>query len=240
MPTPPTAIPSLYIGSPPGSPDKPKGSDGLLISEQGSDENCTPYSGPPERKSIPGGKCSWMMKPAVRVVKAFPVVLKREPVPALEIAASAAGTTVPSRPRPAVPTLLIVVVAGAPVITKTPSTFASRSVTATVTARFRDTAADTAWLMMVCTSLVVRLPAVAVGAGGDGVTGEPGVGTAPSSSGGPPPTWPIPTRTRLLEVPLYVTRINTSPKSSMPSLSRMTSEVAQGWSGTPPTYSTGN
>ena len=46
----------------------------------------------------------------------------------------------------------------------------------------------------------VSVPAVA-----DGVTGGtvvPGVGTEPSSSGGPSPMWPIPTRTRLLVVPL--------------------------------------
>ena len=78
------------------------------------------------------------------MVNALPVVLKSEPVPALEIAAKVAGTTVPSRPRPFVPTLRIVVLAGAPVITKTPRTFASRSVTETVTARFNETAAETA------------------------------------------------------------------------------------------------
>jgi hypothetical protein len=138
------------------------------------------------------------MNPAVRVVNALPVVLKSEAVPALEIAANDAGTTAPSRPLPGVPTLRIVVLAGAPVITNTPRTLASRSVTETVTARFSDTAAETAWLMMVCTSLVVRLPAVALGALR---ICDPGVGTAPSSSGRPPPMWPIATRTLLLETP---------------------------------------
>ena len=138
------------------------------------------------------------MNPAVRVVKALPDVLKIELVPALEIAANDAGTTVPSRPRPIVPTLRIVVLAGAPVMTNTPSTFASRSVTATVTLRFSETAAETAWLMIVCTSLIDKLPAVTAGTSG---IGEPGVGTAPGSSGRPPPTWPIAKRTRLLETP---------------------------------------
>src|SRR6185369_7940255 len=115
------------------------------------------------------------MKPAVRVVNALPEVLKIEPVPALEIAANDAGTTVPSSPRPIVPTLRIVVLAGAPVMTNTPNTFASRSVTATVTFRLSETAADTAWLMIVCTSPVDKLPAVATGII---ATGDPGVGTA--------------------------------------------------------------
>ncbi len=47
---------------------------------------------------MPGGKCSWMMKPAVRVEKAFPVVLKNAAVAALAVAASVAGATVPSSP----------------------------------------------------------------------------------------------------------------------------------------------
>ena len=39
-----------------------------------------------------------MMKPAVRDVNAFPRVLNKAAVPAFEIAASFAGTTVPSNP----------------------------------------------------------------------------------------------------------------------------------------------
>ena len=51
---------------------------------------------------MPGGKCSWMMNPAVRVVNAFPRRAEKRPVPALEIAARDAGATVPSSPWPAV------------------------------------------------------------------------------------------------------------------------------------------
>ncbi len=55
-------------------------------------ENCTPKSGPLEAKSIPGGKCSWMMKEAVRVVNALPLVAKTAAVPAFVIAARIAGS----------------------------------------------------------------------------------------------------------------------------------------------------
>ena len=73
-----------------------------------------------------------MMKPAVRAVNAFPRVLKRAAVPAFEIAASFAGTTVPSNPTETNPVIgsgvfegpgpppRNCVVAGAPVILKTP------------------------------------------------------------------------------------------------------------------------
>jgi hypothetical protein len=86
-----------------------------------------------------------MMKPAVRDVNAFPPVLNKEAVPALEIAASLAGTIVPSNPVETNPVDAFGtnegpgppprnwVVAGAPVILKTARTLASRSVTATVT-----------------------------------------------------------------------------------------------------------
>src|SRR5215510_3878381 len=137
-----------------------------------------------------------MMKLAVREVNALPRVLNKAAVPALEIAANFAGTTVPSKPVDTNPVIgsgtsvgpgpppRNCVVAGAPVIAKTPSTFPSLSVTATVTARFSDDAAETACAITVCTSPVVSVPAVnAVGAG----TTRPGVGAAPSSSGGPPP-----------------------------------------------------
>src|SRR5678816_2100941 len=123
------------------------------------------------------------MKPAVRVVNALPPVLNNDPVPPFDIAARDEGTTVPSSPIPDAPTLRIVVVVDAPVILKTPSTFPSRSVTATVMFRFNETAADTAWLMIVCTSEVVSVPAVSDG----GAAIPPGVGTAPGSSGRPPP-----------------------------------------------------
>ncbi len=86
-----------------------------------------------------------MMKPAVREVKALPRVLNRDAVPAFEIAANFAGTTVPSNPIGTNPVTGLGtcegpgppprnwVEAGAPVIVKTARTFASRSVTATVT-----------------------------------------------------------------------------------------------------------
>src|SRR5215216_1080733 len=59
------------------------------MSLQGSCENCTPKSGPPGWKETPGGKCSWMMKLAVRVVNALPCVLKTLAVPAFDTAAAA-------------------------------------------------------------------------------------------------------------------------------------------------------
>src|SRR5437764_14835225 len=139
-----------------------------------------------------------MMKPAVRDVNAFPRVLKRAAVPAFEIAANFAGTTAPSNPTETNPLIGFgvcegpgppprnCVVAGAPVILKTPSTFPSLSVTATVTARFNEAAAETACAMIVCTSVVVKVPAVAVVPTGGATV--PGVGTAPISSGGPSPT----------------------------------------------------
>ncbi len=59
-------------------------------------ENCTPKSGPLETKSIAGGKCSWMMKDAERVVNALPVVSKTAAVPALVIAARIVGSGIPA------------------------------------------------------------------------------------------------------------------------------------------------
>src|ERR1043165_8815691 len=114
------------------------------MSLHGSDENCTPYSGPAGRKLMPGGKCSWMMKPAVRVEKALPLVLKNAAVAAFAVAASTAGATVPSRPCPAPPTLRIVVDAGAPGIANNPSTFPSRSVMTIGTGLVSDGAAGAA------------------------------------------------------------------------------------------------
>src|SRR5207249_6475306 len=139
-----------------------------------------------------------MIKPAVREVNALPRVLNKDAVPALEIAASFAGTTVPSNPTGTNPVIGFgtcegpgppprnCVVAGAPVILKTPSTFPSLSVTATVTGRLSEAAAETACAIIVCTSVVVSVPAV--GTLGGGGIGAPGVGTAPGSSGGPSPT----------------------------------------------------
>ena len=96
------------------------------------------------------------MKPAVRALKALPRVLNSAAVPAFEIAASFAGTIVPSNPVETNPVIgsggsdgpgpppRNCVVAGALVILKTPSTFPSLSVTATVTARLSEAAAETA------------------------------------------------------------------------------------------------
>src|SRR5688500_20357954 len=74
------------------------------------------------------------MKPAVRVEKALPVVLKKAAVAAFAVAASTAGATVLSSPCPEAPTLRIIVIAGAPGIANSPRMFASRSVTTIVTA----------------------------------------------------------------------------------------------------------
>jgi len=143
-----------------------------------------------------------MMKLAVRDVNALPCVLKTLAVPAFEIAASDAGTSSPSKPCPVRPPPVMCVVAGAPVIWKTPSTLPSRSVTATVTARFRAAAAETACAITFCTSVTPRLPAVTGFVFGVAVTtGGAGVGIEFASSGGPPPTCPTPTRTRLLDAP---------------------------------------
>src|SRR2546422_709967 len=139
-----------------------------------------------------------MMKPTVREVNALPRVLNSDAVPAFEIAASRAGATVPSRPTGTNPVMGLgtcegpgppprnCVEAGAPVILKTPRTFPSRSVTATVTGRFNWAAVETACAIIVCTSEVLSVPAVLAGCGGGVI--DPGVGAAPASSGGPSPT----------------------------------------------------
>src|SRR6185369_12821179 len=114
-----------------------------------------------------------MMKPAVRVENALPVVLKKAAVAALALAASSAGATVPSSPWPAAPTLRIVVVAGAPVMAKRPRMFPSRSVITIVTGLPSDVAADAACCRIVCTSVALRLVAVADDGGLTGKS-EPG------------------------------------------------------------------
>src|SRR5262245_16698108 len=118
-----------------------------------------------------------MMKLAVREVNALPRVLNKAAVPAFEIAASFAGTTVPSKPVDTNPVIGFgvsvgpgppprnCVIAGAPVIEKTPSTLPSLSVTATVTDRLSEAATETACAMIVCTSPVVSVPAVNAGGG---------------------------------------------------------------------------
>ena len=97
-------------------------------------------------------------------MNALPVVLKSEPVPALEIAASDAGTTVPSRPWPNAPTLRIVVRRRRASHYK--HTQHIRFAIGNRNSHRRgssDAAAETAWLMIVCTSPIVKLPAVALG-----------------------------------------------------------------------------
>ena len=127
------------------------------MSLQGSCENCTPKSGPPGVKSTPGGKCSCTIKLAVRAVKAWPRVLRNEPVPAFEIAASSEGTRTPSSPQllhePFDP---MTVSALAPAILKTPSTLPSLSTTAIVALRLLASARVTACAMTVRTSLAAR------------------------------------------------------------------------------------
>ncbi len=59
-----------------------------FTSENGRFEKPTPTSGPGAVLKMPGGKCSWMMNPAVRLVNAFALLLKNAPVPALETAAA--------------------------------------------------------------------------------------------------------------------------------------------------------
>src|SRR6476659_74968 len=177
-----------------------------------------------------------MMNPAVRVENALPPVLKKAAVAAFAVAASIAGATVPSRPWPAAPTLRMVVVAGAPVIAKRPIMFPSRSVMTIVTAFPRDVAAEAACCKIVCTSVDVRL-VVAANDGGTG-SNEPGVGCERGSSGGPPPTSPMPTRTRLLDRSRYLIRINTSPDEGRSCGTRTITDETHGFSGTAPTYST--
>src|SRR5437773_7631615 len=67
-----------------------------------------------------------------------------------------------------------------------------------------------------------------------------GVGEGVGSSGGPPPTCPMPILTRLLVRPWYVSPTRTSPTSPRLSFSLMTTDVIDLNPGTPPTYSTVN
>src|ERR1700736_3939545 len=85
----------------------------LLMSEMNRFDRPTPTSGPGALLLTPGGKCCWMMKPAVREENAFLFLLKNAAVPALD-------TAVASSSLPAAP----------PRTTQTASTLPSRSVTA--------------------------------------------------------------------------------------------------------------
>src|SRR5437667_5235174 len=86
-PIPPTNWPFLYSGTPPGEPSSDvnwtgtivlpgvgldeitlPGARNLLMSEKKRLERPTPTSGPGAVLKTPGGKCCWIMKPAVRDV----------------------------------------------------------------------------------------------------------------------------------------------------------------------------
>src|SRR5205085_4501228 len=121
------------------------------------------------------------MNPAVRVVNALPLVLKNAAVAALAVAASAGGTTVPSRPWPSRPTLRIVDGVGVPGIGKNPITLPSRSVTTMFTGFPSALAAEAACCKIICTSDEVRFVAAMLVGG----LNEPGVGITLLSSGGP-------------------------------------------------------
>src|SRR5581483_12067302 len=109
-PTPPTGVPPLYSGKPPGSADRPSGErcgpgptpapavKRCERSEQGSCENCTPNSGPEGVPLSPGLKCCCTIWLAVRLENALPSEDRYAPVIAFAIAASSEGTVRPSRP----------------------------------------------------------------------------------------------------------------------------------------------
>src|ERR1041384_4845426 len=102
-PTPPTTVPLLYRGNPPGSADKPSGvrigpapgtppvTKRLVRSEHGSELNCTPLSGPLEASRSSGLKCSCTIWLAVRVLNALPSLDRYAPVTAFAIAARGDG-----------------------------------------------------------------------------------------------------------------------------------------------------
>ena len=137
-PTPPTGRPPLNSGTPPGSPLMFSDCGvGLMTSDPGSDENCTPYSGPPGVFCTGWGKWSWMMKRAVRVVNASWELSKKAAVLARAAAAPMASPTAPAR-------------------AKMPSTTPSRSTTTTACvgaacdaacARIVDTSAEVRWVV---------------------------------------------------------------------------------------------
>ena len=82
-PTPPTGVPAIYSGRPPGSAERPSGErcgptsappKRAIRSEHGNCENCTPNSGPPVWLASPGLKASWTIWLAVRLEKALPLL----------------------------------------------------------------------------------------------------------------------------------------------------------------------
>src|SRR5437588_3575605 len=114
------------------------GARNLLMSEVKRFERPTATSGPGDVLRTPGGKCCWMMNPAVREVNAFWLLLRYAAVPAfdtqLEIS-SALG--------------------GVPFTLQTASTYPSRSSTAMTLFGEIWMARVVAWLMMVWTSTAV-------------------------------------------------------------------------------------
>ncbi len=83
-PTPPTGVPDLYRGNPPGSADRPSGDrigptptapeNRFDRSEHGNWLNWTPNNGPAGCRLSPGLKCSWTIWLAVLELKALPSV----------------------------------------------------------------------------------------------------------------------------------------------------------------------
>jgi len=128
-----------------------------------------------------------MMKLAVRVLNAFPEVLRKAAVTAFEKAASVEGTTAPSRPAPFVPTLRMVVSDRFIDIGRNPMGDPIRSTTAMVTRLLSAKDAEPACASIFRMSSGVRFVA-GTGVGTANATAEPGVGTAFRSSGSPPPT----------------------------------------------------
>src|SRR5262249_29076356 len=100
-----------------------------------------------------------------------------------------------------------------------------------VTGLLSDVAAEAACWRIVCTSVEDKLVASDDGGETNGDS-KPGVGIAFGSSGGPPPTSPIPTRTRLLARLRYLMRTSTSPVAGRFSGTRIITDEAHGLLGT--------
>src|SRR5438874_5044378 len=85
----------------------------VFMSEMNRFDRPTPTSGPGAVLRTPGGKCCWIMKPAVREVNAFWLLLRYEAVPAFETQLEMSSA-----------------LGGVPFTLQTASTSPSRSVTA--------------------------------------------------------------------------------------------------------------
>src|SRR6185312_10700513 len=165
-PMPPTGVPLLYNGNPPGSAESPSGElcgptpvpaeKCVARSEQGSCENCTPNSGPAGVPRMPGLKCSCTIWLAVRVENALPSLDRYAPVTALAMAASSLGTARPSSPPVTLRPDVIVIVSGAPFILYTASTLPTRSTTAITAGLLCACASAVACAIAVCTSDALR------------------------------------------------------------------------------------